>query len=164
MFAGGVIDVLADGAGQKLHARGARKALRAIMLERCGVIVVCPEHMRQADRVFQRHAGALCEILQHGMRRIAEQRDPAVDPMLARIAVAQHPEPPVPAVANDVLRPLMNMRKTLHDFVVGYGLARHRLRRIVVIGHDEIENFPARQRVMHDVAFGAGPQRRRIPA
>ena len=34
VLAGGVIDVLADGARQQLHPRGARKALRAIVLQR----------------------------------------------------------------------------------------------------------------------------------
>ena len=53
VFAGGVIDVLADGAGQQLHPRGAREALRAVLLQRGSVIVgIGAKHVRQAHRVL----------------------------------------------------------------------------------------------------------------
>ncbi len=159
-----MIDVLADGAGQQLHPRGARKALRAVALQRHGIIIILPEHVRQAHRVLHRLAGALREILQHRMGGIAEQHDAAVDPALDGIAVAQHPEPPVLAVTDDLPRPFVHVLKALHDLFVGYRLAGHRLARIVVVGDDEVEHLPARQRVMHDVAFWSGPQRRRVPA
>ena len=138
-----MIDVLADGAGQHLHPRGARKTLRAIVLQRDGVVLILRQHVRQAHRVFHRLAGALREILQHRMRGIAEQRDTAVDPALDGIAVAQHPEPPVLAVTNDLPRTFMDVPKTLHHLFVGHRLAGDRLRRVVVIGDDEVEHLPA---------------------
>ena len=58
----------------------------------------------------------------------------------------------------------MDVAKTLHHLFVRHRLARDRLRRVVVIGDDEVEHLPARQRIMHDVAFRPGPQRRRVPA
>ena len=58
--------------------------------------------MRQADRVLDRHAGALREVLQHRMGGVAEEDGAAVEPALDRLAVAQHPEPPVAAVADDL--------------------------------------------------------------
>src|SRR5882762_3575738 len=49
VFAGGVIDVLADGAGHQLHPRGAGKTLLAVVLQRGRVIVgmaasMCDRH------------------------------------------------------------------------------------------------------------------------
>jgi len=113
--------------------------------------------MRQAHRVLHRLAGALREILQHRMCSVAEQRDAAVHPAFDRIAVAQHPQPPVLAVLDDLLRARMHMAEALHDFLVADRFAGDRLRRIVVIGDDEVEHLPARQRVMHDVALRPGP-------
>ena len=149
-----------------LHARGARKTLpRGSSQARLAWIIgMGAQHVRQAHRVFHRHAGALREILQHRVRGIAQQRDTAVDPALDRIAVAQYPELPVLAMANDILRTLVDMRETLHHFVVGHRLAGDRLGRVVVAGDDEVEHFPARQRIMHEMAFRAGPQRGRVPA
>ena len=165
VLAVGMIDVLADRARQHLHSCGARKALRAIGFERRRVIIVLRQHVRQADRVLHRLAGALREILQHRMRGIAEQRDAPVDPALGRIAVAQHPEPPVRAVADDAPAPAhAHGAKPCITSSSRHRLAGDRLRRVVVIGDDEVEHLPARQRVMHDVAFRAGPQRRRVPA
>src|SRR5690348_9411150 len=80
VVAGGVIDVLADGAGQKLHAGGARKALGAIGCKRSRVILMRGQHMRQADGVLHRLAGALREILQHRMGSVAEKSNTSVDP------------------------------------------------------------------------------------
>ena len=158
VFARGVIDVLADGAGQQLHARGARKALQTITIERACVIVgVCPQHVRQAHRVLQRHAGALREILQHRMRSIAKKSDTAVDPTLHRIAVAQYPEPPVPAVADNIFRAIVEVLEARHHLFIGHRLAGDRFRCIIVIGDDEVEHFPARERIVNDVAFRTRP-------
>ena len=164
VLAVGMIDVLADRARHHLHPRGAGKALRPVGLQRRGKIIMLRQHVRQAHRVLHRLAGALREILQHRVRGIAEQHDAAVDPALGGIAVAQHPEPPVGAVADDVLRPRVHVAKALHHLGVRHRLACDRLRRVVVIGDDEVEHLPARERIMHDVAFRPGPQRRRIPA
>src|SRR5262245_9367710 len=112
-----MIDVLTDGAGEQLHPRSARKALRAIVLQRGRTIVrMLRQHVRQTHRVLHRLTGALREILQHRMRGIAEQRDAAIDPALAWVAVAQHPELPVPAMSDDGLRAFMHMAKALHYF------------------------------------------------
>src|SRR6266850_1684343 len=67
-------------------------------------------------------------------------------------------------MADDFLGTRVNVPEALHDLFVRHGLAGDRLRRVVVIGDDEVEHLPARQRVMHDVAFRPGPQRRRVPA
>ena len=48
VFAGGVIDVLADGAGEQLHPGSAWKALGAIGFERGYVVFMRRQHMRQA--------------------------------------------------------------------------------------------------------------------
>jgi len=73
VISGRMIDVLADGAGQQLHPRGAREALRPIILQRSRVVIgILRQHMRQAHRVLHRLAGALREILQHRMRGVAQ--------------------------------------------------------------------------------------------
>src|SRR5690348_6687027 len=55
-LAGGVIDVLADRAGEQLHPRSVRKALLAIGLQRYRVIVMLRQHVRQAHRILHRLA------------------------------------------------------------------------------------------------------------
>ena len=128
------------------------------------IVGIGAQHVRQAHRVLQRLTRPLRKILHHRVRGIAKQGDAAIDPARKRIAVAQNPELPVLAVANDVLRTRMHVSKTLHHLLVGYRFAGDRLRRVIVISDDEVEHLPARQRVVHDVAFRAGPQRRRVPA
>src|SRR4029077_616933 len=104
VFAGGMIDVLADRAREQLHASGARKTLLAIVFQRGRVIAgMAAQHMRQADRVFHRLAGALREILQHRVGGLTEQHDASIAPSLRRIAVAQYPQLPVLAVTDDAL-------------------------------------------------------------
>src|SRR6266700_5705052 len=60
VLAGGVVDVLADRARHQLHARGARKAVHPVTLQRGRAIVrMLRQHVRQADRILHRLAGAL---------------------------------------------------------------------------------------------------------
>src|SRR5580765_3418205 len=71
-----------------IEARGELHPSRAqITLERKGRecrldAVRLIEALRQTERIFQRHAGALREILQHRMRRIAQQGYAAFAPLL----------------------------------------------------------------------------------
>ena len=44
-----------------------------------------------------------------------------------------------------------------HHFLLRYRHAGHRLRRVVMTGDHEVEDFPARERVVHQVALGPGP-------
>src|SRR3990167_5896654 len=48
----------------------------------------------QAHGVFDSHAGSLREVLQHGVRRVPEQRHPPARPALYRLPVAEHPHAP----------------------------------------------------------------------
>src|SRR3546814_4095143 len=121
-------------------------------------------HFGERDTVFHGHAGALCEILQHRMRSIAKQGDSAINPAFNGFAVAQNPELPVRPMFDDALRRWMNMLEPLPDLLHRAGFARNGLLDVVMTGHDEIEDFPALEGIMHDVAFRHGPERRRVPA
>src|SRR3984893_5362958 len=87
----GMINVIAERARLKLHAGRAQQALQAVVLERrFNAVGICGDHVRQAHRVFHRHAGALRKILHHRMGGVAEEGNPAVDPILDRITIAEH--------------------------------------------------------------------------
>ena len=117
---GRVVDVLADGARLELDAGGAQEALLAVALERrLDLAGMARDHVREAHGVLHRHAGALREVLQHRVRGIAQERDAAVDPALDRVAVAEHPELPVLAVADDLLGPRVDVLEALEHFLVG---------------------------------------------
>src|SRR5207302_312790 len=78
--------------GGDLHARGAHQAGRLVLAEGRREIAAGFVGARgEADRVLQRHGGALREILQHEMRRVAEQRHRPGAPVVHRLAEAQHP-------------------------------------------------------------------------
>ena len=111
---GGLIDALRDAETIAfLEDRGARAGYVTSVCTGSLLLAVGGEGGRQraaegldvvaeADRVLQRHAGALGEVLQHGMGGVAEQGDPALDPADDGIAVAEHPEPPALAVLDDL--------------------------------------------------------------
>ena len=165
LCAGGVIDVFANEPRAELDARRAHRALLVVIDERrLDPALMRLDPLPKADPVLQRHAGALREILQGRVCGIPKQSDPPIDPSRDRLAVAQHPELPVGAVADDLPRPLADMLEAAIDLLVADGLAGDRLGGVVVIGDDEIEDLPALQGIMHDMAFGPGPERRRIPA
>ena len=91
------------------------------------------------------------------MGGVAQQRHPAVDPFVDRLAIAQHPHVPILAVGDDALRTLADMGEATAHLLDRHGLAGNRLGCIVVVGDDEVEHLPARQRVVDDVALRAGP-------
>jgi hypothetical protein len=101
-----------------------------------------PDRMGETHCIFHRHTGTLRHVLRHGMRSISKQRDPAVDPVLYRLAITQDPQPPVAAVLNNLLCPFVDVSKTLHHDVEADWLARDRFGRIVMQGGDEIEDLP----------------------
>ena len=58
----------------------------------------------------------------------------------------------------------MDVSESPRHFLMGAGHTGCGIGRVVVIGHDKIENLPAAERVMNDVTFRATPQNSRIPA
>ena len=77
-----VIDVLADFTRLQLHPRGSQPAQRLIILQRGFQIDRALQLGGQGHGILHRHTGALREILQHRMRRIAQQRHTPVDPRI----------------------------------------------------------------------------------
>ena len=165
MAAGRVIDVVAHQTRLNLNPRRPRRPLAAIGFEgRLDVAGGVRHLMAQTHRVFHRHAGALRHVLQRGVGRIAEQHHAAVAPIQDRIAIAQHPFLPIRAMRDDFLRARMHMLEAQHHLLMRHRLPCHRLRRVIVIGDDEVERLPAGERVMHDVAFRPGPEGCGVPA
>ncbi len=56
------------------------------------------------------------------------------------------------------------MGEAAPHLVVAHRQARYGLRRVIVIGDDEVEDLPVGEGVMDDMAFRPGPERRRVPA
>ena len=153
-----MINVIAERARLKLYAGRAQQALQAVILKRrFNAVGICGDHMRQAHRVFHRHAGALRKILHHRMGGVAEEGNPAVDPILDRIPIAEHPQLPVRAVPDDLLRALVHVLEALEHLRLGHRLAGNRLGRVVVICDDEVEDLPALQGIMHDMTLRPRP-------
>jgi hypothetical protein len=75
--------------------RGTQVTVLRVSLESRRQIVRGRGHfLRQHHRVFGRHAGALRELLEHRMGRIAEHGDATARPILHRLVVAQDPYAP----------------------------------------------------------------------
>src|ERR1700719_2232426 len=154
----GMINMIAECARLKLHAGRAQQALQAVALKRrFDALGIRGGHMRKAHRILHRHAGALRKILHHRMGCVAEEGNPAVDPILDGIAIAEHPQPPVRAVPDDLLRALVHVLEALEHLRLGHRLAGNRLGRVVVICDNEIEDLPALQGIMHDVTLRPRP-------
>src|ERR1700720_426254 len=102
-------------------------------------------------------SGALRKILHHRMGGVAEEGNPAVDPILDRIPIAEHPQPPVRAVPDDLLRALVHVLEALEHLRLGHRLAGQRLGRVLVICDNEIEDLPALQGIMHDMTLRPRP-------
>ena len=98
---------------------------------------------RQADRIFHRHAGPLCQILQRWVGRITQQGNPALGPVQHRITVAQNPVFPVPAPVDDLTGLRMHMSEAARHLLMRTGDSGCRVGRVVVIGHDKVEDLPA---------------------
>src|ERR1700730_7272619 len=80
--AAGVIELAVD-PRHDLHASGAQIALLLVSLERAGDVVGrFRDLVGEAHSVLARHAGALGEVLQHGVRGVAEQCDAPLGPVL----------------------------------------------------------------------------------
>ena len=165
--AGGMIDVVADQARLDLDARGAVHALLAVGLEGARADRPWPPStswLRQtaSSIAMQAPCAMYCSV---GWAASPSSVTRPSRPIQDRIAIAQHPQLPVAAVLDDLLRARARCAwKPGHHLVVADRLAGDRLGRIVVAGDDEIEDLPARQRIVDDVALGPGPQRRRVPA
>jgi len=71
----------------------------------------------QAHRVFERHGGALREVLEHEVRGVAQQRDRPLRPVLHRLAEAQHPAPEHLRHAQDAHRLLAVVREERQHFL-----------------------------------------------
>src|SRR5206468_9903801 len=97
-----------------LHAPGAQIARRLVGLERGGKVALqLLDLVGEADRVLDRHAGTLRQILQHRMRRIAKERDAAAAPVLDRWPVAQDPHAPALDLAEEETHWLAGLGKSL---------------------------------------------------
>src|ERR1700722_16692052 len=81
-------------AGFDRHPRGAQRVRAFVAPEGCFVVAVrVSDAIREADSIFDRHAGALGQRLQGGMRGIAEQHDAPLMPMPDRVSVADRLAP-----------------------------------------------------------------------
>jgi aminocarboxymuconate-semialdehyde decarboxylase len=154
---GGVKDQPQQSRGD-LHARRAHQP-RLLIFQEClwKIAVGRVGAHAQAHRILHRHGRALREVLQHEVRRIAEQRHRSVAPVIHRIAEAQHPAPEFLGHAHQVHRLFAVMREERQHFLrrslfvvpAGGVLADHR--------GDEVEKFPAAQRVVDDVGVVRRP-------
>ncbi len=111
----------------------------------------------ETDRVLHRHTGAGGQILQHRMRRVAEQRDPPFGPFLYRRPVAQHPHfPDIDLVQKRLYRPL-------HTFEMGIELIRIAIfiPALDIAGRmkngDDVKQLSPPQLVMHQMVFRPRP-------
>ncbi len=153
-----MIDIVAHLPRMQHDARRPQRTVCLISLESGGNVVGrCRTFHRQDDRILHRHACALRQILHRGMRRVPQQGDIRIDPVRYRIAVAQHPFLPVLADADDLLSLGMDMFETLHHLFMADRRPGDRFRRMIIVGHDQVERFPAEQRIMHDMAFRPRP-------
>jgi hypothetical protein len=88
-----------------LHARGAHQPRLLVLEERFfEVAFLLVRASRQAQRILERHGGALRQILQHEVGGVAQQRHRPLRPVLDRLAKAQHPAPERPRHAQNAHR------------------------------------------------------------
>ena len=78
----------------RLHAAGAIAAQRCISCEAPGMSSVAHRQSASTKRILHRQCAALCQIGQHGMRRIAEQGDAAAGPGRQRRQRVERPLAP----------------------------------------------------------------------
>ena len=91
------------------------------------------------------------------MRRVAQQGGPAVDPVHDGITVAQDPQFPVLALFYDLPGDRVHMLEATAYLVMADRFAGNGFRCVIVVGDNQVEDFPARQRIVDDMAFRAGP-------
>ena len=97
------------------------------------------------------------EILQHRMRGIAEQRDAAAAPFVDRRPVAHHPHAPAFDLAEQCPHRLAGLCEPFVQFR-RIAVAVPAFRVSVGMEHgDEVEQFAAAQRILHEMGFLAGP-------
>src|SRR5262249_38023892 len=89
-----MVEVAVD-ARHDLHPRGAEVTLLHIGPEcRRQIVRILAGFVGEPDRVLRGHAGALRQVLQHGVGGVAQKRHPPFAPFLHWLAVAQHPHAP----------------------------------------------------------------------
>ena len=147
------------------HARGAGDARRLIHLERGRHVEAAGLHrLAERDRVFQRHAGALREVLHHRMRRVTQQRGRAVAPARDRVAVGRAPSAPRGRPVEQLARARMHALEVRQHFVLAAVAHAPLLLLAAVEGDDQVVLLAVAQRVVHQVAVRAGPDHRCVPA
>ena len=97
------------------------------------------------------------------MGGIAQQRHPALGPVLDRLAVAQNPAPPLGWNFQELARLVHDVAEAGEDFLAVSRLVDADALHLGLERRDEVERLPALQWVMHHVALGPGPKRRRVP-
>ena len=107
--------------------------------------------------IFDGHAGALRQILQHRVGRIPEQGDGTPAPFLDWFAIAEHPHAPgldapekfqdVGVFARESFEQLLSVTEDVPAFLIT----------IAVENCDEVENFSAAKRVLNQVSPWTGP-------
>jgi hypothetical protein len=147
------------------HPRGARHA--GALVEREGavdVVVVLAQCLAQRDGVFQRHTGALGQVLQRRVRGITQQHRAPMHPLRNRLAVGGGPALPVARQLDQLAGPRADaLEVAQHLFAAA--LAHAPLFRLAAVeGDDHVVLLAAAQRVVHQVAVRADPDAGRIPA
>ncbi len=149
------------------QARDPRRAVapfRVVLREALGERVrAAVEQVAEQHGVLQRLAGALRRVVQHGVRRVAEQRHPAVGPRVHRVPVHQDPRLPLLAQRQQPLRRLAQRGERPPHGLLVHGHPGDGLGGAVLHAGREVEVGAAGDRVVHEVPSGPGPPGDRVP-
>ena len=121
--------------------------------------------LAERHRILQRHAGALREVLHHRMRRIAQQRGGAFAPVRRPVRGRRCSSGARRGPVQQLARPRMHALEVRQHFLLAAFASRptprcSRLWKVTT----RLYCSPCAQRVVHQVAVGAGPDHGRVPA
>ena len=145
-----------------LHPRRAQIALLLIGqeggIDGTGIIAGIGEVPRQHHCILGCHIRALGQVLQHRMRRIAQQGDIAAGPVADRLAIAQHPHLPGVDARQVVQHHRLLAAKTLLELLRIAVAVPAFLVAIAVKHHHQVVDRATGERVVHQMGLGAGMQ------
>ena len=151
-------------AARQHDAGGAGHAGALVHVQRLGpIVVVRAQGFAQSHSVFHGHASALRHILRGGVRGVAQQGHAAIGPLANRLAVSGGPALPGLGQVDQLACFGANALKVaLHFFFAAVRDAPFFLL-AAVESHHHVVLLAATQRVVHQVAIGADPNRSGVP-